>query len=390
MTCVICIPKEKFAGNVSKQNASDFGLQQHLTTEEIVVIMTMGSVTMTANFIVLIASKFTGGGQSPTLVFVRNLCVSDVLVGAYGIFKMIMYLFLEDLLIDFFLPESLFFTASLAYGLSLLCLNLDCFIRLSRPLHYVQHLDKKNMITVMVILWNLSFIVGFLPQVGWKNVEFSHRFFRYYSWHYLLFVMVLHILILLFNCITLIFVKRHITIIRSCRHFISPTSSNFRHYCHLVVTSLIDVCFLVLCYVPLFVYFAFYCNVCLHAGDSSGDVNIVYFIPVFLVKSFVSAIVHGYRTAQINEVMKGLRRRVSQMVQKSRHRDHSGKMTSIQSIAYGDSADCIVCDRPSHRCKHSKTKRSTDTQIEIILDSQMTLTEVHNNHNHDSLEMTKL
>jgi sugar phosphate permease len=59
------------------------------------------------------------------MVFVRTFCVADLFVGCYGLGKMTMFFFVEDLLVNFFLPECLLLTAVTAACMGQLFLNVE-------------------------------------------------------------------------------------------------------------------------------------------------------------------------------------------------------------------------------------------------------------------------
>ncbi|XP_046333224.1 lysophosphatidic acid receptor 1-B-like [Haliotis rufescens] len=344
---------------------------------ELSLILTAAILTTMCNLIVLIASKFTSGGKSPTLVFIRSLCVSDSLIGIYGLFKIAMYMCLDKLLVNFFLAESLFFTASFASGLSLLSLNIDSCMKLAEPLNLGHPMDKKNVITVMVMLWNLSFVVGFLPQMGWSQTNGKiHvlRFFVFHPWHYLLFFSLMLIVIFVSNILITMYMRKKITLIQSHRSFLSPNSTKFQKYHTLVITAVIDMVLWVLCYLPFFVYLAVYCDVCYFRDRLVAERYIVYFIPVFLTKSFISGIVHGYRTAQIHEVMTRFSRSFSRIVHSSRKR--SRKAVSV--ISNGQNNNCNDESRvqETHQSNAELTQSTTRSMVSDdieVISSQMTL-----------------
>ncbi|XP_067684613.1 sphingosine 1-phosphate receptor 2-like [Haliotis asinina] len=349
----------------------------HIPNVELSLILTGAILTTVCNLVVLIASKFTSGGKSPTLVFIRSLCVSDSLIGIYGLFKIVMYMCLDKLLVNFFLAESLFFTASFASGLSLLSLNIDSCMKLAEPLNCGHPMDKKNVITVMVMLWNLSFVIGFLPQMGWCETNGKiHvlRFFIFHPWHYLLFFSLILIVIFVSNIIITVYMKKRITLIQSHRSFLSPNSTKFQKYHTLVITAVIDMVLWVLCYLPFFAYLAVYCDVCYFRGRMVAERNIVYFIPIFLTKSFISGIVHGYRTAQIHEVMTRFSRSFSRIVQNSRQR--SRKAVSVISNGQNSNHDGESQEQEAAQSNAELTQSTTRSMVSDdieVISSQMTL-----------------
>ena len=56
---------------------------------EILVILSsfLGVVVLVGNIFILYISKYASGGKSPTLVFVRSLCVADAIAGVFAVSK---------------------------------------------------------------------------------------------------------------------------------------------------------------------------------------------------------------------------------------------------------------------------------------------------------------
>ena len=53
----------------------------------VIICSVLGVFVLMGNIFILVISKFTSGGKSPTLVFVRSLCVADAIAGIFAISK---------------------------------------------------------------------------------------------------------------------------------------------------------------------------------------------------------------------------------------------------------------------------------------------------------------
>ena len=88
---------------VGRGNASRSGLvtidEKHDVSEnqydyfdhdlEVLVILSsfLGVLLLVGNIFILYISKYASGGKSPTLVFVRSLCVADAIAGVFAVSK---------------------------------------------------------------------------------------------------------------------------------------------------------------------------------------------------------------------------------------------------------------------------------------------------------------
>ena len=264
----------------------------------------LGIMVTTANLIVLIASKFTSGGNSPALIFIRSLCVADALSGTFGIVKTIQVVFEKDSMVNCFLGESLLFTSIIASSFTLIALSLDIHIKLTDPLKYRDNMDKKLVIFLMIFLWNSACIVGFMPLLGWNAEEYVCSFFRYYSSGYLIFYQCLFAGGMLSLLAIHMRLQRTILKVQRKQSYIEESSSEFKLSSRIVLTTRIDAIFMVLLYVPMFVYISLHCNTCIFfSGSSTEDIYLLFFILPVLVKSLLSPLIHGTRTAQIWQVL---------------------------------------------------------------------------------------
>lgn len=302
----------------------------------IISIGVMGVMSLIGNSLLLILSKFASGGKSPSLVFLRSLVVSDVMIGAFGIFKALVLIDVKELLVDCFLPEALFVTASSASIFTLFGLSIDCCLRLYHPLKYMLHMDKKNIVSVMVFVWNFSFVSGFIPLAGWHVIDYTCLYVYYFDPVYLILLGVILTLITIGCIIVQVISKKIIRNIRQTRSILTCDSKEFQKYQYLIGTISIDLMTWLVCFLPYFFYVLFMFVVSsrpMAYKHLKLNVFILYFMPAFLFRSFINSIIHGYRTAQIHYVMRHLSRKVSKIIQGKRLSVRDDKVTQAVAIA---------------------------------------------------------
>ncbi|KAH3820070.1 hypothetical protein DPMN_121814 [Dreissena polymorpha] len=303
-----------FPNPTSLENTVKPGNQSSLTTETseeplsssfqnfLIGLFIFAGLVVVVNFVVLAASKFTTGGKSSTLIFIRSLCISDMLIGMFGMLK---YALLRqtDMMISCFLPESVFISASTAICLTLLWMNLDSYLRLTKPLGYILNMNKHNVIITTILLWNFALILGFLPLMQWIQYEYRCNFFEFYKIAYVIFVSTLWIVCISGSCITQVLLHRASRRIQQNSAFISPRSMEFLKNQQLVATIRNDIFLLTICYLPLLSYIFHYSINQTQNNYSKANDNMIFFLPVFLTRSFISAFVHSYRTIKIQRIM---------------------------------------------------------------------------------------
>lgn len=296
-----------FQNNNSINNVSDFffyGFSSNISSSILYGIIAFSSLTVIVNCAVLVAFKFATGGKSSTLVFIRSLCLADVLIGMFGIFKCVLLSNLESHLINCFLPESLFLSASTVICLTLLWLDIDSYLRLTKPFGYINNMDKHNVIIATMVLWNVAFIIGFLPQIGWNNQEFDCNFFYFYSLSYIVFISLLWWTCLFGCCFMQGVLYRARQTIEQGNNLISPRSLEYKKYKQLVATIRNDILIMSLCYGPFMIYITYFLVNERHKQTGTANINLIFFLPLFLLRSFVSAFIHSYRTIRIQRVMR--------------------------------------------------------------------------------------
>lgn len=304
LVVVVTSPTGVSSNQTGDSTRRDDGGDDHpvsLDRAEVIFTLCLSLLTIGGNLLALFLTKFAGGGQSPTMVFVRMLCVADFFVGCYGAGKMVMFLFVDSLIINFFLPESLFFTATTASCLSLLLLNVDRGLKVSAPFWYAQSVDKPSIITGMVYLWNVSFVLGFLPLLGWNSSQkrFVLGLFSFLPWHYLLVMGLLWLLCVSGSVAVLAFVWRRVDLAPRDHRYLTSHWTEVEKYCKLRVTIALDIVTWTLCYVPFLVFAGLACGVCPLAGRVELGRSVYHFVPVFMLRSLAGAGVQVYRTVHV-------------------------------------------------------------------------------------------
>ncbi|VDI37680.1 Hypothetical predicted protein [Mytilus galloprovincialis] len=133
------------------------------------LINCVGALSLLSNLLGLSITKFVSGKSSPILILMRNLLVVDLIMTIYGIFKSFILQRKDNLYINCFLPECLFISASLGSFFFLLWMNADLCCRLTKSWTNGRKLHKANVNTAIMLFWNFSLVLGFLPIIGWNN-----------------------------------------------------------------------------------------------------------------------------------------------------------------------------------------------------------------------------
>ena len=104
--------------------------------------------------------KVTGGPYSVEMIYIRAFLVADVILSVYGLSRPLQS-WIEPRWANCFLSETLLSVAYVATCMTLTSACLDCRLR-SRGHAFAA---KSTSTFVLILLWNCSFVVGFLPQV---------------------------------------------------------------------------------------------------------------------------------------------------------------------------------------------------------------------------------
>ena len=373
---------------VGKSKTIHFGVNEEAYQGVLSGFCVLAVFTIISNLAVLTASKFTTAGHSATLVFIRSLCIADVVIGFFGIFKALLLNHLDSIMINCFLPESLFVSASMTLSLTLLWLNCDSYLRLTQPLTYGNSMDKSNVINSMMFVWNLAFILGFMPQMGWSQDQYSCNVFDYYDDAYLRLICSIWMLCMIISCILQYKLHKVRQQVLQNSHFLSPNSQEFKKFSKLIVTIRIDIVIWILCYLPLLIYLLLYCNSCSMGGTKMANINLFFFMPIFLIRSFVSAFIHSYRTIKIQQAMRNISRRISNTIL------HKGSLSSEEGASSNRSCNSNqsgpTLNNVSKTASHLGTRAHEPLKVtssNVTIDS--TLEEIVMGHNCDIHESPK-
>ena len=251
-----------------------------------------------SNGAVLLASKFTSGGDTPALIYVRSFCVADCMIGVYGLMK-VSFLLGQPQWINCFLSENILFSSLTASNLMLVNLSMNTLNHLIKPHKLYELMDKKTTITNMVFLWNGAFLMGFAPQMGWHLRNSRCKFFAYFDVYYI-------------TLMTLVFLgcigAASYLLVRVKNVLNAAKPETFQHRDLNRIQTVLSTCKLDLCsqfisQFPMTIYMLLNCNVCaLYGTNSHADLVLLFFIPPILIKSVVAAAIHGSRTTQIWQV----------------------------------------------------------------------------------------
>lgn len=277
----------------------------------------LGVIAIVANVIFLLLSKFTTGGKSPVLVFMRSICLADVMIGLYAILKAIVFYSLEHTNVNCFLPDSIFITATTASISSLVWLHLDCCLRFTHPLRYILHMKKDNVVTGVVIMWNVSFVLGFLPLMGWNNVDALCSYSDFYTPEYVVFISVLWCIGLFSNVFMESILKYYIQKVKHNQHLLTVNSREFQRFQNLIQTNRIELVGWFTCIALLGICIVLGVRVFNRLTDFDRiEVYVLCMMPIFLLRPCILSVVRSYKTTQIHTATQRLKRQVTRIVRK--------------------------------------------------------------------------
>ena len=302
------------AENVSSGEGSMAGmapLVSSTVTNSLVIAFGCASIfVILVNILLLVSSKFASGGRTPVLIFVRSLCVADTLTGVFGILKMTQVL-MTWTWTNCFLPESLLFSATIAFNLTQVMLTTMCYSMLKDVLHFDQKQDKQRSIFSMTFIWNGSFIVGFVPHMdwngrawgvetryGWNSSGHICLFLKYFSKVYISFVT----FVIGVSLIWLIVVNVALQVLISHRRIRDPTLLTLAW--PVIRGTRVDVILQVICYLPGTLYMFVPCKQCAYeAHPLVANANLWLFMSLMVFRAMCSTALHVTRTPQIREVV---------------------------------------------------------------------------------------
>ena len=287
-----------------------------------IVMSILGVIVMATNGIALTASRYTTGGRCPEMIFVRTLCAADALTGLYGVVRPIQMLACPRWP-NRFLPEALLFTSFVASNLTLVLATVDCYIRIChRALFYV---NKTTIIFTLVVLWNVAFVVGFVPQMDLNDVDGASSFFCFYNADYLVFIVTIFVACMLPSVALLVYmrVRTRRSEPISCMFYSAELARD------IVSTVQLDVAAQIVFSAPVAAYLMLHCYEC---RLNEGDTTLLLFLGiVILSKSLLSAVLHCVNTKKIKMVLVAFGRHYCCV----RFTDH-GDGTAIATITRSD------------------------------------------------------
>ncbi len=173
---------------------------------------------------------------------------------------------------------------------------------------YFQH-DKKVIISVMIIVWNLAFILGFLPLIGWSDAESSCVFFHFFASSYLFFLASCVLVSILVCVCYQILIWRKLPRRRSSQEPNFPDEILQHHLNVAEVTSSLtrwDLALKVVFYLPALLYLVLHCKVCILHENAKEESRVALFLyPLIQIKSICALFVH-IRTPQIHTIVKSI------------------------------------------------------------------------------------
>lgn len=267
----------------------------------------VGTLVLLINISLLAASKLASGGRTPMLIFLRSLCVADALIGVFGMIKMTQFIpAMTWTWVNCFLPESILFTATIASNLTHVMLSTMCFSMLKDMVRFDRKQDKHRSIFSMTFLWNGSFVLGFVPHMGWNlddhlgwnSVNRKCLFLRYVTQSYLGLVTAIISL-----CIAWLLVVHVAVQILICRKkFQDPSLLELTS--PVIYATRIDIVLQLTCYLPGALYIFLNCDSCAYvAGQKAANDNLSALLPLMIVRATCSTALHFKRTDQMRDIL---------------------------------------------------------------------------------------
>ena len=195
--------------------------------------------------------------------------------------------------------------------------------------------DKRVIISVMIIIWNVAFIIGFLPQIGWNSRDLSCIFFHYYSSSYLFFLAGC-VIVSIFACaIYQIQIQRTVRL-RNIRHRLSFVDETRQYHASVAEITIIltrfDLLLDFVFYIPIMVYLVVHCGKCVLYEDTRKESrDVLFFYPLILAKGVCALFLHASRTPQILKILKDLSKCKLSRTRLVTHQDSVRSTRTLQS-----------------------------------------------------------
>ena len=261
-----------------------------------ILMSILGILVMVANGIALAASRYTTGGRCPEMIFIRTLCVADTMTGLYGVIRPVQLLTCPKWA-NCFLAEALLFTSFMASNFTLMLMAVDCYVRICH--HALFYVNKTTIIFTLVVLWNIAFVIGFVPQMDLNDDPLACSFFLFYNTYYLMFVITVFAACMLPSITLLLYMRvtTHRNAPISCLFYSAKLARD------LITTVQLDVALQVVCSVPVAIYMMLNCQGCRLYGSSDDTTHMLVLPVAFLLKSLLAAVLHCVYTKKIKVVL---------------------------------------------------------------------------------------
>ncbi|CAH1784437.1 unnamed protein product [Owenia fusiformis] len=327
----------------------------------------LGFTAIFVNVAFLVASRFVKNQKDSSLLYIRNIGVANVFLGLFAVGKAFHVTYGLGAKVNFFLSEAFLYTSFLASELVLLFYTLDVYMKIMHPIRYSARLDEGAMIMWFTLLWNISFVFGFSPQMGWsmENCNFPHHFFKYYPYSYLIVLAVQYV-----TCCSLVLLLDIKIWFGLCKLRKLSTSRENQgiHYqkelrlnVKLIATAGVDLGSLIIGYTPLVVYIFIHRNSKETINSDDQESYLLFFYIGILVKSLWDTVFHGAYTAEIWELVHTMC--LARVINRNQQSDEFGVIEQrqeieVQTIAYNS-------NRKRSSAKSTSTLTTTVSQDSV-------------------------
>lgn len=271
----------------------------------LILAATLGSIVIVMATVLLAASKLATGGKRPTLIYVRSQCVADILVGSFGIIKMshLLYLLVPER-INAFLAESLLICAIMTSNMILTLATFDTLQQLHHHGRHGEWLDKQSVVTVIILLWNGNFVLGFAPQMGWNHRDYSCLFFHYYDYGYLILFLLVFSICLLANTVFHIYLAVYMRQYHKRYTRRRQLRLNLPNIANQITSLRLELVFQILFTAPYMIYIAVQIGgMPKNRPSDYHNVLLIHFAPVLIIRSLASICMHAKRTSAIKHAV---------------------------------------------------------------------------------------
>ena len=214
----------------------------------------------------------------------------------------------------------------------------------------------------MIIIWNIAFIIGFLPQIGWNSLDLSCIFFHYYSSSYLFFLAGC-VFVSIFACaIYQVQIQRTVRL-RNIRHRLSFVDETRQYHASVAEITIIltrsDLLLDFIFYVPILVYLVVHCDKCaLYVDTRKESRDVLFFYPLILAKGVCALFLHASKTPQILKILKDLSKC---KLSRTRLVTHQDSVRSTRTLQSGTSSIYSIARRYSMNLTGTLPKSASST-----------------------------